>query len=333
MTISVDVAKPLRTWSHLAKNKRRPTEYETVSTNLLWHTKSPEAPWLLGPDIAMSKWYVKYRNQSRLQHQDWDGFRDPDQLVYRTYNTIQDGQEAYVDGLLDDHDRNDHDFGLSAEWMARLAQKYTPGRFLIHAAQMSSVYLVALVPASTICNCFIFQGGDQLRWVSRIAYRTAELALRTADAGFAKDERKHWETAPAWQGFRELMERLLVTWDWGEQFFALNVVAKPAIDAAYLRQFGICARRNGDALTGLLADAQCIDSERSKRWTRALIEYARGSTVSDNTSVLQDWSRKWVPLGDRAIEAFFGDIPNGDEYVIAAKQEARLFRVGLGLTE
>jgi hypothetical protein len=48
---------------------------------------------------------------------------------------------------------------------------------------------------------------------------------------------------------------------------------------------------------------------------------------------LQDWSRKWVPLGDRAIEAFFGDIPNGDEYVIAAKQEARLFRVGLGLTE
>ena len=173
MIASADVAKPLRTWSHLAKNKRRPTEYETVSTNLLWSTKKPEAPWLLGPDIALSKWYVQYRSKSLWQHQDWDGFRDPDQLVYRTYNTIQDGQEAYVDGLLDDHDRNDHDLALPPEWMSILAQYYTPGRYLIHAAQMSSNYLAALVPASTICNCFIFQAGDQLRWVSRIAYRTA----------------------------------------------------------------------------------------------------------------------------------------------------------------
>src|ERR1700683_1894449 len=300
MTVNADVMKPLRTWSHLAKNKRRPTEYETVSTNLLWSTKRPEAPWLLGPDIALSKWYVDYRSNSRWQHEDWDGFRDPDQLVYRTYNTIQDGQEAYVDGLLDDHDRNDHDFGLPDAWMPMLARYYSPGRYLIHAAQMSSNYLVALAPASTICNCFMFQAGDQLRWVSRVAYRTAELASRKTETEFGKPERGEWEGASAWQGFRELMERVLVTWDWAEQFFALNVIAKPAIDAAFLRQFGFFARRNGDALTGLLADAQIIDSERSKRWTRGLVEYAFASAVADNRQAPNEWSGKSASIAGRA---------------------------------
>jgi toluene monooxygenase system protein E len=332
MNAAADVAKPLKTWSHLAKNKRRPTEYETVSTNLLWSTKQPEAPWLLGPDIALSKWYVAYRSKSQWQHQDWDAFRDPDQLVYRTYNTIQDGQEAYVDGLLDDHDRNDHDFGLPADWMPILAGYHTPGRYLIHAAQMSSNYLVALAPASTICNCFMFQAGDQLRWVSRIAYRTAELASRQSSTVFGKSERQHWERDPQWQGFRELMERLLVTWDWAEQFFALNVIAKPAIDAAYLRQFGFHARRSGDALTGLLADAQLIDSERTKRWTRALVEHAYTSRLADNRQVASGWAAKWVPLGERAMEAFLMSMPNGESMLAAAKHETGLFRIALGLS-
>ena len=42
----------------------------------------------MGPEIPMSKWYVKYHNQSPLTHADWDAFRDPDQLVYRGYNMI-----------------------------------------------------------------------------------------------------------------------------------------------------------------------------------------------------------------------------------------------------
>lgn len=332
MSTAEEISKPLKTWSHLAGNRRRPTEYEVVSTNLLWNTGDPAAPWMLGPDIAMSRWYRQYRNQSPLRHADWDGFRDPDQLIYRTYNTMQDGQEAYVDGLLDDHDRNDHDLGLSPEWLRQLASHYTPGRYLIHAAQMSSAYLVAMAPASTICNCFMFEAGDQLRWLSRIAYRTAELAAHQPAYGFGSGERSAWQTAAAWQGFRELMERLLVAWDWGEQFFALNIVAKPAIDAAYLRQLGACARQMGDTLTGLLADAQAIDSERCKRWSHALLRYALAAPGMDNRTVLESWAAKWVPLGEQAMATFLGDLPGDDEYIAGAREETRLFRLGIGLT-
>lgn len=305
MTTDENALKPLKTWSHLAKNRRRPTEYEIVSTNLLWSTDD-DAPWAMGPEIPLSKWYMQYRNNSPLRHEDWDGFRDPDQLVYRTYNMIQDGQESHVDGLLDDHNGNEHDSGLSAEWVAQLARMYTPARYLLHTVQMGAAYLAALSPASTIENCFIFESGDQLRWVSRVAYRTAELRAHHPDRDFGTQERRVWEADSAWQGFRELMERTLVTWDWAEQFVALNLVAKPAIDIAVLRSLSVVAQAHGDTLLALLTRAQLIDSERTNRWSEALLAYALDSVEhgEENRATVQSWFDKWTPLADAAVDAY-----------------------------
>jgi toluene monooxygenase system protein E len=314
MTTLNEVSRPLKTWSHLANRRRRPTEYEAVSTNLLWSTSNPDAPWTMGEAIAMSKWYKKYRNGSPLKSADWDGFRDPDQLIYRNYTLIQDGQESFVDGLIEDHNRNEHDSSLSDTWAEVLGRMYTPSRYLMHAVQMSSNYLVALSPASAISNCFMFQAGDHLRWLSRVAYRTAELKLAKPHQGFDEAERKHWEEAPEWQGFRELVETVLVAWDWGEQFIALNLVLKPAIDAAFIGALGQAARRNGDTLTGLLLDAQLIDSDRTRRWTTSLLKHALESNA-DNAAVIRGWITKWNPRGEAAIEKFCAGLADGDELV------------------
>lgn len=321
--------KPLRTWSHLAKQRRRPSEYEIVSTNLLWSTDG-DMPWALSPDIDMNKWYLKYRNGSPLRHADWDAFRDPDELVYRSYNILQDGQETYVDGLLEEHARNGHDQGLDAAWIAALARLYTPARYPFHAVQMGSAYLVQMVPASTIENCAMLQAADQLRWVSRIAYRTRELANAWPDQGFGTAERAAWEGDPCWQGFRELLERALVAYDWAEHFTALNLVAKPALDEAFLRQLGHSARRNGDTLLAQLLDAQWLDSERCRRWTEALVAFARDGAGND--AALADWVAKWVPLGDAAIDAYCAALPDAPGAAAAAKDAARVFRASLGFT-
>ena len=39
MSDQSDLSKPLNTWSHLAGKRRRPSDYEIVSTNLLWGTE------------------------------------------------------------------------------------------------------------------------------------------------------------------------------------------------------------------------------------------------------------------------------------------------------
>ena len=73
MSDQSDLSKPLKTWSHLAGKRRRPSEYEIVSTNLLWSTDDEMRTWALSPDIDMNKWYLRYRNNSPLKHDDRDG--------------------------------------------------------------------------------------------------------------------------------------------------------------------------------------------------------------------------------------------------------------------
>lgn len=203
------VLKPLKTWSHLAGNRRRPSEYEIVSTNLHYSTNNPEAPFELDPNFDIALWFKKYRNASPITHSDWNSFRDPDEIVYRTYNLIQDGQETYVYGLFDQFSEREHDKALSTTWAATLARLYSPNRYLFHGLQMMSAYVCQMAPASTISNCATYQAADQLRWLTHTAYRTAELAKTFASAGFGTKEKSVWEQDPAWQGIRELLEKAL----------------------------------------------------------------------------------------------------------------------------
>jgi toluene monooxygenase system protein E len=194
---------------------------------------------------------------------------------------------------------------------------------------MASAYAGQVAPASTITNCNYFQMADSFRWLSHTAYRTKELSLAFVDTGFATDERQYWETDSAWQGFRELMENVLVTWDWAEAFVALNLVAKPAIDEAVLRKLGESARHNGDMLLGLLNDAQLMDAARHRRWATALVKMALEKP--GNAEVIQGWIAKWEPLADKAIAAYCGalaDVPNA---AASAQQATRDFRKTLGL--
>ncbi len=321
--------KPLKTWSHLANNRRRPSEYEVVSTNLHYRNSNTEAPWEQSPDSYMNEYYNKYCYGSPLKHDDWDAFRDPDELVYRTYNMIQDGQETYVNGLFDQFAEREHDIALDKEWVSQLATLYTPSRYLFHTIQMGSAYIGQMAPGSTITNCCTFQTGDSIRWLSHTAYRTKELDNHCANNGFGTTERDAWENNPIWQGFRELMEKALVAWDWAESFVAINLVAKPAIEEALLTQLGNTARSQGDTLLGLLTQAQSRDAERHRRWSTALVKMAL--ETEGNKAVLDGWIAKWVPLADAAIEAYCAALPDSPNAAEDAKAATRQTRTSMGL--
>ena len=307
MTDASEVLQPLRTWSHLADNKRKPTEYEVVSVNLHYHTDSPEATWELSPDVFMNQWYLKHRDQSALKHPDWNAYRDPEQAVYRTYVAHQDDQETYVMAMLDEHDRIGHDGKLDRDWVGVLARWYTPSRYPAHLLQMASAYVGQMAPASTITTPCYFQTADEMRVVQHTAYRTRELANRFSADGFATQERSRWEADDIWQGFRELLERLLVTWDWAEAFVALNLVAKPVHDEAVFRQLGAAADSHDDRVLRYLADSHLADTERSRTWTSALVSMALSQP--GNADVIRGWLGAWVPLAEQAAHAYLDRLP------------------------
>ena len=325
----MEVLKPLKTWSHLATRRRKPSEYEIVSANLHYNDKRPDSPYELDPNMFMNQWYKKNTFGTALKHADWNAFRDPDEVVYRTYNMQQDGQETYVFGLFDQFNEREHDKALDPRWAGTLARMYAPARYLFHTVQMASAYVGQVSPASTITNCHYFQMADSLRWLSHTAYRTKELSLTFPDKGFTANERQYWENDPVWQGFRELMEKTLTVWDWGEAIVVLNLIAKPAIEEAVLRKLGESARHNGDTLLGLVTDAELIDSARHRRWLAAFVKHAL--ETPGNLELIQGWIAQWEPLADKAIDAYCGALADVADAAQSAKSATREFRRSLGL--
>ena len=321
----------MKTWSKLSKNKRRPSEYEIVTTNLQTRHRHRDQAYELSPapDLAMNEWYRKHVFDSTLQHDDWEEFRDPDALIYRVYTRNQDSQEEYIDGVLNEHDDIGHDEDLSAEWLDTMEILYTPRRYLQVTLQMTAAYILQVAPASTITAYAGFQEGDEFRWMQRVAYRTRELQKAHPSRTFGVSERENWENAEPLQGIRELMEKTLVAYDWGESFVVNNLIAKVAVDET-LRELASTARIFRDPLLAALADNQLRDSDRSRRWSAALVKFCTDAR-EENKAVIRSWIEEWMPLATKAIVTYCAALPESENAAEAAVSRMEAFHRSLEL--
>lgn len=300
MTTTPANRRPVRTWSQFGDVRRKPTPYEVVTGKFHYHFRREPAPFEMDPDTPINKWYLKNREGSPLQVDDWEGFRDPYKLTYRDYVAMQHEREIFVDALIDRNEAEAAVDKLDAGWVATLRETFVAMRFPIHVMQMVSLYVGQMAPSSYITNCAHFQAGDEMRRIQRLAYWTKVLSnAHGSDLADAATSRRIWESDPAWQPTREALEKLLIAYDWGEAFTALNVVIKPTLDTIFNDCLGDLAKQNGDPFIAELCAEFSRDSSRSRDWTQALTTY----TLEHDTSlsgVFEGWINAWVPLADAA---------------------------------
>jgi toluene monooxygenase system protein E len=293
------VRRGRKTYSRLQRGRRLPTEYEIVSSDLHYHYPRN---FELSPDNAVIDWYYKHREGSPLQATDWEAFSDPRHTTYRAYNERQDAREDVIDGLFREIDDTGYDDRLAEEWVAWLHAWYGPLRFPVHGLQMLAAYVGQMAPASRITNCAAFQAGDEMRRLQRIAYRTAQLAAHRP----GPDPRQHqalWEEAAPFQPLRELIERALVTYDWGEAFVALNLVIKPPLDHLInLELAGALAAANGDPILRGIHFSLDEDARWHREWADGLVQVAIDDTPA-NAEVIQAWVDRWRPRAITAVAA------------------------------
>ncbi|WP_236147712.1 aromatic/alkene monooxygenase hydroxylase subunit beta [Mycolicibacterium sp. CH28] len=281
--------------------RRKPTEYEVVTGAFHYHFNRKPAPFDLDPHSPINQWYLKYREGSPLQAPDWEGFRDPAALNYRRYIALQHEREVYAEGVVDHYETLDHDEKLDPAWVAVLERLYVPARFALHVLQISGLYVGQLGPSAYITNAAFFQAADELRALQWIAYRAKSLSL-THGSQLANTEatRRIWETDEAWQPARKVLERLLLAYDWGEAFTALNLVVKPTLDALFKEVFVDLATAHSDGLTAALLQESRVDTTRSQAWSAELARYAIARNA-DNREVIEAWVAGWQPLAEAAV--------------------------------
>ena len=321
--------RPRRTFSAFGDVRKMPSEYEIVTHKQNWTLRENRAAaFEQNPSSAPNLWFLTYRDNSPLQAQDWDGFRDPDALTYRAYVGLQSEAEAKVAGVLQAHAEAGSDAALTEGSVALLGHLLTPSRYLWHGCQQVEAYVGYMAPSSYITNAAGFSSADFLRRVTTIAYRTRELQLARPGSGIGSAERSLWEGHASWQPARKAVEYALVSYDWAEAFTALNLVLGPTLEDVALTQLGQVARANGDDLTWLLSSFLAADAQRRGRWSRRLAEYAVAQRPG-NRDVLAKWAGRWAALADDAaygLGQFLAALPGSGvpaEQVAAHARAAR----------
>ena len=286
---------PKRTYWHLSNLGRNPTDYDIGTSRLhYWTDRGFEVR------LPTSDWYEKYQRSSQLRCGDWEQWSDPRRTTYTTYTTMQHTREIFVDGLLDTI-TDDYDRRLSPEWVASLGRVLPTLRYPGHGLQMITAYVGQMAPSSRITIAAAFQAGDEMRRVQRLAYRMRQ--LQATHPEFGSVARQSWQDDPMWQPLREVIENLLVTWDWGEAFVALQLVLKPAFDELFLTHFSRLAREAGDPVLGRMFHSLNEDCAWHRAWSRSLLLTAIRDTPESATAV-ERWVSRWVPRVNGALAAF-----------------------------
>ena len=323
--------RPRRTFSAFGDVRKMPSEYEIVTHKQNWTLRTGRAAaFEQNPSSPPNLWFLTYRDNSPLQADDWDGYRDPDALTYKAYVGLQSEAEAKVQGVLQAHADAGSDGALTAGSVALLAHLLTPSRYLCHGFQQVESYIGYMAPSSYITNAAAFSTADFLRRVTTIAYRTRELQIARPDSGIGSAERSLWEANPAWQPARKAVEYALVSYDWGEAFTALNLVLGPTLDDVLLTQLGEVAKANGDDLTWLLTSFLAADAQRRGRWSQRLAEFAVTQRAG-NRDVLGKWVTRWSALADDAAHGlgqFLESLPEQGRSAADVVEHARAAREG-----
>ena len=285
-----------RTFWHLAEARRKPSAYEIASSRLLHYPAHG-----FEVNVPLSSWYATYQQGSPFRCSDWDGFRDPRETTYSHYTELEARKETYVAGLLDALDVTGYDRNLSLSWLAVLERVLAPLRYPAHGLQMAAAYVGHMAPGGRVVIAAALQAGDEMRRVHLLAYRMRQIQVTYPE--FAPASKAAWQDDPLWQPLRQLIERLLVTYDWGEAFVALNMVVKPALDELFMSQFAGLAASQGDEILAKMFLSLGQDCAWHREWSRALLDHALADDPK-NQSWLDSWSEKWRPEVARAVDAF-----------------------------
>jgi len=291
---------PQKTFWHLLPHRRMPSEYEIVTSKLLLHTGEGFTGRRFELDVPLQEWYEQYQQGSPLICNAWENFRDPRETTYTKYTQLQMEREIFVDAILEEIEATGYDRKLSRHWIHLLEFLVAPFRYPGHACMMTAAYIGQMAPSGRIVITAALQAADEVRRVERLAYRIRQIQL--AHPGFASNSKSLWEQEPRWQPLRQFVERLLVTYDWGESFVALNLVLKPMIDELFMRGTSDLALGHKDHLLGQILYSLNEDCQWHREWSRALVEVAVDANPS-NRDLIESWINKWRPMAMRSIEA------------------------------
>ena len=166
--------KPQRTFWHLEPLKRKPSEYDVVTSNLLYYVGRG-----FEVQTPLADWYQRHQRGSPLRCRDWERFRDPRETTYSKYTDLQRKRETFVDGLLGSIEVTGYDRRLSPACVRVVDRVLGPLRYPVHGLQMAASYVGSMAPSGRIVIASLLQAADEIRRVQRLPTGCVSFRRRT----------------------------------------------------------------------------------------------------------------------------------------------------------
>lgn len=283
---------------------RRLNEYEEVTQLLQWH-----GPYHVQGDRPAHKVWTD--ESTELQCSDWEAYRTPDKLYYRTYTTRQaragrsvatafefaqsDSQLANVDPARVELLRNVIGVLQYPDWGLCVAHQNAT-RFAL---------------SSWIAGATSFMMFDELRHAQ--LYGRLALAYGEHYDGF-DDPRPAWMDEPRFQPSRRVIEETMADLDWGKTIVLADLIVEPLLTSAAHAVLTTGSLTAGDGLTPFVCRSIEDDKLRHRESAAAFLRLVcHDATFGDaNRKRVAAWAEALLPRVHAAAVHLLGDFHDAD---------------------
>jgi hypothetical protein len=278
---------------------RRLNEYEEVTQLLQWH-----GPYHIQGDRPAHKVWTD--ESTELRCSDWESYRTPDKLYYRTYMTRQaragrsvatafefaqtDGQLTKVDPARVALLRNVIGVLQYPDWGLCVAHQNAT-RFAL---------------SSWIAGATSFMMFDELRHAQ--LYGRLAMAYGAQYDGF-DDPRPAWMDEPRFQPSRRIIEETMATLDWGKTIVLADLIVEPLLTSAAHTLLTTGSLTAGDGLTPFVCRSIEDDKLRHRESAAAFLRLVcHDPAFGDaNRELVAAWAGELLPSVHGAAVQLLGD--------------------------
>jgi hypothetical protein len=249
---------------------------------------------------------------------DWDAYRAPDKLYYRTYTA----QQAQADRAVS----TAFEFAGETGALGRVDAARVDGlRELIPALQypewglcIANQYVTRFAMSAWIAGAAEFMMFDELRHAQ--LYGRLGLAFDEARGGFDQG-RERWMSSARLQPVRKVIEEYMALLDWGQSFIVGGLIIEPLLTGAAYAVLTDGAVSAGDWLVPFACQSILNDKRRHRADVQAFVTMVTQDLEHGpaNVALIDTWHQLWKPQTTEAVRLLAGDSPAALEAIASTE--------------
>lgn len=277
---------------------RRLNEYEEATRLLQWH-----APYHIDGDRPAHQVWTD--DSTALRCTDWEAYRSPDKLYYRTYTTRQSRAGRSVATAFDFTAADSQLATVAPERVEMLREALGPLQYPDWGLCVTHQHTTRFALSSWIAGATSFMMFDELRHAQ--LYGRLALAYGEHHDGF-DDPGPAWMAAPQFQPTRRIVEEIMATLDWGKAIILADIVFEPLHTAAAHSLLTSGALAAGDSLTPFVCRSIEDDKIRHRESASAFLRLVAGDERHGerNRELISGWAADLMPRAYAASVALAG---------------------------